>query len=100
MTKKRYYIGMDVHKDYVQLAVFSSTGEDPIYERRLTNDTALLVKEVQETAARTPVSSSFSPNKKRSHFSLFPPSPPNGDSHPFSFFPPPLPLPKKVTVTL
>jgi len=46
MTKKAYYIGMDVHKTSVQMAVFEETGDDPIYERRLDNDTALLVKEV------------------------------------------------------
>jgi transposase len=45
MTKKRYYIGMDVHKDSVQMAVFEETGGEPIYERRLANDTGLLVKE-------------------------------------------------------
>jgi transposase len=45
MTKKAYYIGMDVHKTSVQMAVFEETGDDPIYERRLDNDTALLVKE-------------------------------------------------------
>jgi transposase len=47
MTKKRYYIGMDVHKDSVQIAVFEDAGEEPIYERRLNNDTALLIKEVK-----------------------------------------------------
>ena len=46
MIRKRYYIGMDVHKDSVQMAVFTEKGEEPIYERRLKNDTALLVKEV------------------------------------------------------
>jgi len=47
MTRKRYYIGMDVHKDSVQMAVFTEKGEEPIYERRLNNDTELLVKEVK-----------------------------------------------------
>ena len=47
MTKKRYYIGMDVHKDSVQIAVFEETGDQPIYERKLNNDTALLIKEVK-----------------------------------------------------
>ena len=46
MTKKEYFIGMDVHKDSVQMAVFAERGEEPIYERRLNNDTALLIKEV------------------------------------------------------
>jgi hypothetical protein len=36
---------MDVHKDSVQMAVFEETGDEPIYERRLANDTGLLVKE-------------------------------------------------------
>ena len=45
MTKKYYYIGMDVHKDSVQMAVFGYAGEEPIYERKLNNDPALLVKE-------------------------------------------------------
>ena len=45
MTGKRYYIGMDVHKDTVQMAVFEETGEEPIHERRLDNDTGLLIKE-------------------------------------------------------
>jgi len=47
MVSKQYYIGMDVHKDSVQMAVFEQTGDDPIYERRLNNDTALLVKEAK-----------------------------------------------------
>jgi transposase len=38
---------MDVHKDSVQMAVFEESGEEPIYERRLVNDTGLLIKEVQ-----------------------------------------------------
>ena len=42
---KEYYIGMDVHKDTVQMAVFADKGEEPIYERRLKNITCLLVKE-------------------------------------------------------
>jgi transposase len=36
---------MDVHKDTIQMAVFAESGEDPIYERRLNNDTDLLLKE-------------------------------------------------------
>ena len=47
MTEERYYIGMDVHKDSVQMAVFEQTGDEPIYERKLNNDTALLVKEAK-----------------------------------------------------
>ena len=45
MIEKAYYIGMDVHKDSVQMAVFEEKGEEPIYERRMKNETALLVKE-------------------------------------------------------
>jgi len=45
MTEKRYYIGMDVHKDTVHMAVFEEAGENPIYERQLNNDPAVLVKE-------------------------------------------------------
>ena len=45
MTEKGYYIGMDVHKTSVQMAVFEEKGDDPIYERRLNNDPSLLVKE-------------------------------------------------------
>jgi len=48
MTRTEYYIGMDVHKDTIQMAVFAETGEEPIYERRLTNDTDLLTKEVSK----------------------------------------------------
>ena len=47
MIRKEYYIGMDVHKSGVQMAVFEESGEEPIYERRMENDTGLLVKEVQ-----------------------------------------------------
>ena len=47
MTEKRYYIGMDVHKETVQMAVFGEKGEEAIYERQLNNDTALLIKEVK-----------------------------------------------------
>ena len=46
MMREGYYIGMDVHKDSVQMAVFEEAGEEPVYERRLVNDTGLLVKEV------------------------------------------------------
>ena len=46
MVVKDYYIGMYVHKEYVQMAVFTGSGEDPVYERRLTNDTELLTKEM------------------------------------------------------
>ena len=46
MIRTEYYIGMDVHKDTVQMAVFAETGEEPIYERKMSNITALLVKEV------------------------------------------------------
>jgi len=45
MISKEYYIGMDVHKDTVQIAVFEEKGEEPIYERRMKNDSELLVKE-------------------------------------------------------
>jgi transposase len=45
MVKKEYYIGMDVHKSSVQMAVFEESGDDPVCERRLSNDTGLLVKE-------------------------------------------------------
>ena len=47
MTKKQYYIGMDVHKDSVQMAVFEYSGENPIYERRLINEPSVLVKEAE-----------------------------------------------------
>jgi len=49
---KRYYIGMDVHKDSVQMAVFEESGEEPIYERRVNNDTSLLLKEVTRYSLR------------------------------------------------
>jgi transposase len=45
MVSKEYYIGMDVHKEFVQMAVFEEKGNEPIYERQLKNDTELLVKE-------------------------------------------------------
>lgn len=47
MVGKEYYIGMDVHKELVQMAVFEERGEEPIYERRLKNSTDLLIKEVK-----------------------------------------------------
>jgi hypothetical protein len=46
MIEKGYYIGMGVHKEFVQMAVFEEAGENPAYGRRLNNDTAQLVKEV------------------------------------------------------
>ena len=52
MIRKEYYIGMDVHKDFVQMAVFAQKGEEPIYERKLNNDTGLLVKEVAAFARK------------------------------------------------
>lgn len=45
MISKEYYIGMDVHKEFVQMAVFEERGENPVYERTLKNDNGLLVKE-------------------------------------------------------
>jgi transposase len=45
ITEKRYYIGLDVHKLSVQMAVFEQEGEQPIYERSLVNETGLLVHE-------------------------------------------------------
>ena len=47
MVSKEYYIGMDVHKDFMQMAVFEEKGENPIYERKLNNDNGLLVKEAE-----------------------------------------------------
>jgi transposase len=52
MVTKEYYIGMDVHKEFVQMAVFEERGEEPIYERRLKNDTELLVKEATHFARK------------------------------------------------
>ena len=52
MISKEYYIGMDVHKEFVQMAAFEERGEEPIYERRLKNDTDLLVKEVKSFSKR------------------------------------------------
>jgi len=52
MISKEYYIGMDVHKEFVQMAVFEEKGEEPIYERRLNNDNGLLVKEVNNFTRR------------------------------------------------
>ena len=49
---KEYYIGMDVHKDTVQIAVFEEKGEEPVYERQVKNDTGLLVKEVMRFARK------------------------------------------------
>jgi len=52
MISKEYYIGMDVHKETVQIAVFEERGEEPIYERQLNNDTELLVKEAVRFARK------------------------------------------------
>ena len=52
MVSKEYYIGMDVHKEFVQMAVFEEKGEDPIYERKLNNDNELLVKEAVRFARK------------------------------------------------
>ena len=52
MISKEYYIGMDVHKEFVQIAVFEEKGDDPIYERKLNNDNALLVKEAVRFAQK------------------------------------------------
>ena len=41
MISKEYYIGMDVHKEFVQMAVFEEKGDEPIYERKLNNNNAL-----------------------------------------------------------
>ena len=54
MTRKRYYIGMDVHKDSVQIAVYEETGLEPISERRLTSDPSLLLKEAKKFNAKGP----------------------------------------------
>jgi hypothetical protein len=42
-----YYIGLDVHKDFVQMAVMTSEDEQTICERKLANDSGLLVRTVQ-----------------------------------------------------
>jgi len=47
MTEGRYCIGMDVHKDSVQMAVFEQIGEEPICERKQNNGPALLAKEAK-----------------------------------------------------
>ena len=52
MVSKEYYIGMDVHKEFVQMAVFEEKGENPIYERKLNNDNGLLVKEAVHFARK------------------------------------------------
>jgi len=52
MVSKEYYIGMDVHKEFVQMAVFEEKGEEPIYERKLENNTELLVKEAVRFARK------------------------------------------------
>jgi len=52
MISKEYYIGMDVHKEFVQMAVFEEKGEEPIYERKFKNDTELLVKEATNFARK------------------------------------------------
>jgi transposase len=59
VTSERYYIGMDVHKDSVQMAVFAETGEEPIYERRLNNDNALLIKEVKRYSQEGEISVAY-----------------------------------------
>jgi len=48
MTGKEFFIGLDVHKDSVQMAVFSETGEDTIYETKMLNNTSQIVKKVQK----------------------------------------------------
>jgi len=52
MISKEYYIGMDVHKEFVQMSVLEEKGENPIYERKLNNDNDLLVKEVVNFARK------------------------------------------------
>ena len=51
MTEKRYYIGLDVHKESVQMAVFEEEGE-PIYEKRLNSDIQLMIKEVKRFCSK------------------------------------------------
>jgi transposase len=52
MNKKGYYIGMDVHKSSIQIAVFEETGADPIYERKMDNNIGLLIKEVKRFSSK------------------------------------------------
>ena len=59
MTKKRYYIGMDVHKDFVQIAVYEGNGGEPISERRLANDPTLLVKEAKKYTIKGPTEAAY-----------------------------------------
>jgi transposase len=47
-----YYIGLDVHKDSVQMAVVSDESVETIFEKKMANDPGLLVKVVKPYAEK------------------------------------------------
>jgi transposase len=42
-----YYIGLDVHKDFIQMAVMTNEDEQTVCERKLANDNGLLVRTIK-----------------------------------------------------
>jgi transposase len=46
--KEVYYVGLDVHKDSIQMAVLDSRGKEPLVAKGLPNRTTRVVKELAE----------------------------------------------------
>ena len=44
--KEVYYVGLDVHKDMIQMAVLGSKGKEPVMAKGLPNDPMKIVKEL------------------------------------------------------
>ncbi|WP_043923000.1 hypothetical protein [Leadbettera azotonutricia] len=45
-TKKPYYIGLDVHKDSIWMAVLTDEQEEPIESREIANNYLKVVKAI------------------------------------------------------
>jgi hypothetical protein len=54
-----YYIGLDVHKDFVQMAVMTNEDEQAVCERKPANDNGLLVKTILPYEAKGEVHAAY-----------------------------------------
>ncbi len=43
--KEVYYVGLDVHKDSIQMAILGRTGKEAVKTKSLTNNAMKIVKE-------------------------------------------------------
>jgi transposase len=53
------YVGMDVHKDFINLAVFSEDGQEPVFETRIQNNYQTVCKQFERLKTRGEVKSCY-----------------------------------------